>query len=55
MGNPANKPRKRPQVTGLRLDRELIRKAKYRALDEQTTLTKVVERAISAYLRNPNR
>ncbi len=43
--------RKRGRVTGLRLDRQLIHAAKYRALDENTTLTNVVEKAIAAYLR----
>ena len=43
--------RKRPRVTGLRMNRDLIRAAKYRALDENTTLTKVIERAIEIYLK----
>lgn len=43
--------RKRPPVTGLRVDRELVRKAKYRALDERDTLTRIVEKAIEQYLR----
>ncbi len=44
--------KKRPPVTGLRLDRELIRRAKYKALDDRTTLTQTVEKAIEAYIRN---
>jgi hypothetical protein len=43
--------RKRPQVTGLRLDRELIRRMKYRALDERETLTRVVNKALEHYLK----
>lgn len=44
--------RKRPEVTGLRLDRELIRRMKYRALDERDTLTRVVEKALEHYLKS---
>ena len=55
MAQSALRTRKRGPVTGLRLNRELIHRAKYRALDEKTSLTKVVERAIEAYLRSPNR
>jgi hypothetical protein len=51
MEQSAQRKRKRPQVTGLRLDRELVKKMKYRALDENSTLTKTVEKALEAYLR----
>jgi len=48
---PRPKKRKRPPVTGLRIDRELVRRAKYRALDDRSTLTATVEKAIEAFLR----
>jgi predicted HicB family RNase H-like nuclease len=32
---------------------ELIRKVKYRALDEQLSLSDLVDRALQAYLRKP--
>jgi len=51
MAESATKSKRRPPVTGLRLDRELIRTAKYKALDDRTTLTKVVEEALKQYVR----
>jgi hypothetical protein len=45
----------RPRVTGLRFDRDVIDLAKHRAIDERTTLTKLIEKAIQAYLRNPQK
>jgi len=48
---PRPKKRKRPPVTGLRIDRELVRRAKYRALDDRSTLTATVERALVEFLR----
>ena len=41
----------RSPVTALRLDREKVKAAKYRALDEGRTLTEVINRAIDHYLR----
>ncbi len=51
MEQSAQRKRKRPRVTGLRIDRELVKRMKYRALDESSTLTKTMEKAIEAYLR----
>ena len=46
------KGRVRMAVTGLRLDRDLVKKAKFRALEEDTSLTKLLDKAIDYYLRN---
>jgi predicted HicB family RNase H-like nuclease len=34
---------------------ELVRRVKYRALDEQLSLSDLVDRALQAYLRQPRR
>jgi len=50
---PSGRPRipKRPPVTGLRLDRDLVVALKHRALDEKTSLTELLNKAMEAYLR----
>lgn len=53
-GRPRTAPVRGP-VTGVRLPKELVIKAKHRALDEQKTLRDVVEAAIEEYLRGPLR
>ena len=45
--------RVRGRVTGLRYDAELVKAAKHKAIDEGTTLTKIIEAALKQYLRQP--
>ncbi len=41
---------KRPPLTGVRLPRELVLRAKHRALDDGKTLARLVEEALKEYL-----
>lgn len=41
---------KRPAPTGVRLPKELVTRAKHRALDDSMTLRELIERAMNEYL-----
>lgn len=45
---------RRPPTTGIRLPEELVVKAKHRAIDERTTMGKLIEKALRAYLSGHN-
>jgi len=41
--------------TSLRLDRKTLKALKIRAIEEDTSVQKIIEKLIAAYIRNPTR